>query len=175
MQINSKRLFVLIILSALALLACQTTELISGFTQNNQRAVPTRAASKSNSTNRNPVSDATRDPNADYSFDITGTPRCTVGDNNASVITGQVTDNGNPSAGQQVQASSAEGGEPINTEPAQSDQDGNFQVDLVCGGSACNGTFWVWLVDPDNNQTSPYVQFVFDDQCRRGSVNFTTP
>lgn len=175
MQKKSKTLVTLVILSVLTLLACQTAALISSFTQNKVRPAATRAANNASPTRQNSIPNAPPDPNAEVLFEIAGTPRCTVGNNNASLVTGQILENGSPLFGQRVQASSAEGGEPINNTPAETDQDGNFQVTFVCGGSACNGSFWVWLVDADNNQTSPFVQFVFDDQCRRGVVNFSTP
>ena len=72
-----------------------------------------------------------------------------------------------------MQASSGPGAEPISDAPAESDENGNFQVTFVCGGRACDGAFWVWLVNDDLEQVSPFVQFIFDNQCRTGIVNFT--
>lgn len=177
MHKHSRPLFALVLFAALTLLACQTTDLISGVTQNNARPPATRITNRNNPTDENPGdgNPAGKEPAAEYDYDLAGTPRCTVGDNAASIVTGQVLDKGNPVMGQQIQASSGEGGEPISDPPAESDSSGNFQVTFVCGGSACNGSFWVWLIDDEGVQVSPFVQFVFDNQCRRGTVNFTNP
>lgn len=115
---------------------------------------------------------ATRDPNAGLEFLPIGTPRCGVGDDNASVVRGRILENGAPLAGQSVIASSGPGAEPISDEPAVSDAEGNYQVTFVCDGEACNGAFWVWTVDEDMRQTSPFVKFIFDNQCRSGTLNF---
>lgn len=166
--------FLFIALSVLTLLACQTTDLISGLAQRNAHHVATRTPAAS-AKNSGSTPGATHDPNAGDAFVPASTPRCTVGDNSASVVTGRILDKNSPVVGQRVQASSGEGGEPISDEPAVTDQDGNFQVTFVCDGKACDGSFWIWLIDPDKNQTSPFVRFVFDNQCRRGTVNFKTP
>lgn len=158
----------------MTLLACQTTDLIGGLAQRNNQPAATRTPVTKSPKNPGTVPAATHDPNAD-AFIPASTPRCTVGDNAASIVAGRILDKNNPVVGQRVQASSGQGGEPISEEPAVSDQEGNFQVTFVCDGKACDGSFWIWLIDADNNQTSPFVRFVFDNQCRRGTVNFQTP
>ncbi len=163
----STRVFIWILLSAVFfLLACETTALINGVLS----APPRRAALP---IERAATQKPTRAPNAPFDFTVLGTPRCAVGDDSASIVNGRVVQSGVPLAGQKIQASSGPGGEPISEEPAVSDADGNFQVTFVCGGNACNGAFWVWLVNDEKEQVSPFVEFIFDQQCRRGSVNFS--
>lgn len=172
---KSRPIFAILALVVFTLLACQTTALISGLTQNNARPTATLVAKKTTPTRASKNAQPTRDPNGDYNFVTASRPNCTIGDNAASVVSGSIVNNGVPVAGQRVQASAGEGGEPISDEPAVSDGDGNYQVTLVCGGQACNGSFWVWLIDADSNQISPFVKFVFDQQCRRGTINFRNP
>ncbi|TAH52467.1 MAG: hypothetical protein EYC68_06740 [Chloroflexota bacterium] len=175
MQNKSRTLIAILALTLLTLLACQTTALLGGIMKNNARPAPTRAVSKSSATRASTKPKATSNPNSDYAFVPSATPRCTAGGNSASIVSGQILENGNPVVGQRVQASAGEGGEPISDEPAESDQSGNYQVTFVCDGRACDASFWVWLVDEDNNQISPFVKFVFDSQCRHGTINFENP
>ncbi len=156
----------LFILAAMCvLLACRTTDLLGG--ANKARAVPTRE----------PVPQATkppatRDPLGDFEFLPLGTPHCGVGDNSASVVRGRILENSAPLAGQRVTASAGPGGEPISDEPAVSNEQGIYQVTFVCDGKACDGAFWIWTVDDQMRQTSPFVKFIFDNQCRRGALDF---
>ncbi len=175
MQKKSRSVFGILVLFVCTLLACQTTALIGGLTQNNARPTVTLATKKSSATPTSAKPQPTRDPSGDYNFVPATTPRCTIGDNAASIVSGSIVNKGAPVEGQRVQASAGEGGEPISDEPAVSDPNGNYQVTLVCDGQACNGSFWVWLIDADKNQISPFVKFVFDNQCRRGTLNFRNP
>lgn len=160
-------LFLLLVCSTLAIAACETTDLVRVAVSGSSGAAPTSAAQ------REPTKKPTRSPDAPYDFNPVGTPRCSVGDNAASIVKGRIIGGGGPIAGQKVQAASGPGAEPISDTPAESDEQGNFQVTFVCGGSACNGAFWVWLVNDDLEQVSPFIKFIFDDQCRTGSVNFS--
>ncbi|MBI4675518.1 MAG: hypothetical protein HY741_28065 [Chloroflexi bacterium] len=153
------------------LLACRTTDLIGGLSSNAARPTATRAAKIPAATD-SPEPKGTRDPNAAFQFLPIGTPRCGAGDDNASVVKGRILEGNAPVAGQKIQASSGPGAEPISDEPAVSDDNGNYQVTFVCDGTACNGAFWVWLVDEDLVQVSPFVEFIFDNQCRRGTLDF---
>lgn len=170
----------LLLLAVLTMLACQTTDLVSGVLDPDRPSTLSRTGNNSTTTNNDDADsgdspDGAIDSGGEYNYDLAGTPRCTVGDSSVSIITGSVTDKDTPVMGQLVQVSSSEGGDPIGAQPNETDGSGNFQVALACGGSACNGSYWVWLIDNENFQVSPSVEFVFDDQCRRGTVNFSIP
>ena len=155
----------LVLVAAFLLFACKTTEL-TGITDSKPRATPTRARTAA------PKVKPTTDPEAGLIFMPLGTPRCGVGDNNASVVRGRITENNAPVEGQRVTASSGPGAEPISDEPAVTNAQGNYQVTFVCDGKACDGAFWIWTVDEEFQQTSPFVQFTFDKFCRSGTLNF---
>jgi hypothetical protein len=166
-----RKIFWIVLIGVCLLLACRTTELIGGAISNTARATPTRAA-KAPAATSSPKPKGTRDPNAAFQFIPAGTPRCAAGDNTASVVRGRILSDDGPIVGQRVQASSAPGGEPISDEPAVSDDNGKYQVTFVCDGTACNGAFWVWLIDENDSASSPFVEFIFDNQCRRGTLDF---
>lgn len=147
---------------------CRTVDLMRSVATGPTRVPPTRAAQA-------PTRKPTRSPDSPYDFVTVGTPHCAAGDNAASVVDGKITLDGAPVVGQKVQASSGPGAEPISDNPAVSDEQGKYEVTFVCDNKACNGAFWVWLINDDNEQTSPFVQFVFDNQCRRGTINFSNP
>lgn len=149
------------------MLACRTTELLGGARGAGARATATRKPNPQTATPQVPL-----DPNAGLEFVTAGTPHCGVGDNNASVVRGRILENGAPLAGQRVTASSGPGAEPISEEPAVTNEQGNYQVTFVCDSKACDGAFWVWTVDEQMRQTSPFVKFIFDNQCRRGTLDF---
>lgn len=165
MHVHSRHFLVLTILTFGVLLACQTTDLLGGG-RNAARATPTR---KSNS---RAAAEDTPTSAAGPQFVPIGTPHCGVGDNNASVVHGRILENGAPLADQRVTASSGPGAEPISDEPAVSNEQGEYQVTFVCDGKACDGAFWVWTTNEDNHRTSPFVKFIFDNQCRRGTLDF---
>jgi hypothetical protein len=164
---KTRPLVCLIALAALLMLGCETTALLSGLVSSSPRVPPTRVSSA-------PAKKPTRSPNDPYDFVTANTPHCAGGDNSASIVRGSITENGAPLPGQKIQASSGPGAEPISEQPAESDENGEFQVTFVCGGNACNGAFWLWLINDDAEQVSPFVQFIFDNQCRRGTLNFST-
>ncbi len=166
MPMRARSIFLLMLVSICVLLACRTTDLLGG--ANKARAVPTR---KTVSQATKPP--ATRDPLEGFEFLPLGTPHCGVGDNTASVVRGRILENGAPLAEQRVTASSGPGGEPISDEPAVSNEQGIYQVTFVCNDKACDGAFWIWTVDDEMRQTSPFVKFIFDQQCRRGALDFT--
>lgn len=153
---------------AIFLLACETATLLNAVIARPTRAPVTRAENT-------PVQKPTRAPDALFDFEVVGTPRCRAGDASASVVNGRVLSNNRPIAGAKIQASSGPGAEPISDEPAESDENGNFQVTFVCDGAACNGSFWIWMINENAEQISPFAQFIFDNNCRRGTVNFATP
>lgn len=152
-------------LTLLVLLGCRTFDLVAG------RPVPPSGAARPTAAR---AAEATPTPNPDTEpeFVPASQARCEAGDNAASVVTGKITQDGAPLPGMRVQASSGPGGEPISDEPAESDENGDYQVTFVCDGKGCNGAFWVWLIDEDLNRISPFVQFIFDNNCRVGSVDF---
>lgn len=114
----------------------------------------------------------TPSPTAYYLWIMSGSQSCVGGSENESSVTGKITANNKAAVGQFVQASSGPGGEPISDVPAQSDSNGNYKVSFVCGGKACNGDFWIWMVDNSRRQLSPFVKFSFNSGCRKGSINF---
>jgi hypothetical protein len=92
-----------------------------------------------------------------------------------STVSGRIFQGGAPAFGAKVDASAQPGGNPISDEPAQTDEDGNYFIQFVCNNAACNGSYWIWTVNDDYEQTSPFVQFNFDQNCRRGTLNFIAP
>lgn len=171
MNSHSRPLLVLVFAAIFLLLACRTLDLVGGAGSSSARPTATRAA-KNPAATASPKSKGTPDPNAAFEFIPLGTPRCGIGDNNASVVKGRILSGNVPVVGQKIQASSGPGAEPISDEPAVSDDNGNYQVTFVCDGKACDGSFWIWLVDDDLAQISPFVKFIFDNQCRSGTLNF---
>lgn len=147
------------------LFACQTAELFTG----GARATPTRKPVAQSSA---PKKTTPPEQHTGFEFTPLGTPRCGVGDNNASVVIGHITENGAPVVGQRVTASSGPGAEPISENPAVTDERGRYQVTFVCDGKACDGAFWIWTVNDQLEQTSPFVQFIFENNCRRGALDF---
>lgn len=117
-----------------------------------------------------PKPSATLAPN--FPWEVSSGPDCTIGNNGASTVTGVITAHDKGAVGQHVQASAGPGGEPISDQPAASDKDGNYKVTLICGGTGCNGDFYLWMVDPQNHQISPFVKFHFSSTCRKGTLNF---
>jgi hypothetical protein len=116
----------------------------------------------------------TPEPTATRIFDwiVDGTQSCTTGGDGESSVTGKITANGNPAQGQKVQASSGPGGEPISENPAESDKDGNYKVTFICGGKACNGDFYIWIVNNERQQVSSFIKFHFDGNNRKCTQNF---
>jgi hypothetical protein len=101
-----------------------------------------------------------------------GNPSCEAGNNNESSVVGSIKADNKAAQGQRVQASSGPGGEPISENPAESNKDGNYKVTFICGGKACNGDFYIWMVSPSLQQISPFVKFSFRDGCYLGTQNF---
>ena len=155
----------LVVTTALLLLACETTNLIG---QSASRRPTARRGT-------NPAQQPTRDPAVPYEFITLDQPRCTTGDSTISIVNGSVIRGGLPAAGQPVQVTASPGSPPVDENFIQADQNGSFQADLVCGGSACNGSYLLWLVNDNGDQISPSIEYIFDNQCRRGTVNFGTP
>lgn len=165
MKFYCQKFFVLSLIACAVLLACRTAELVGG------RSVrPTGRATVSTAASAEP--EQTQDPDAAFDFLPAGTPRCGAGDENASIVQGLILQDGAPVVGQRVTASSGPGAEPISDEPAVTDEQGSYQVTFVCDGKACNGAFWIWTVDEEFRQTSPFAQFIFDQHCRRGTLDF---
>ena len=103
-----------------------------------------------------------------------GSPTCNGNpDASESRVKGTISANGAGAVRQRVQASSGPGGSPISENPSLSDSSGNYTVTFICGGGPCNGDFWVWMVNAQLQQSSPYVKFHFDNNCRVGHVDFT--
>lgn len=162
---KSRRIRFALFASALFfLMACETASLIQNLTT--QPTPPPQVKLEA-------TTKPTRAPDAPFDYGVLGTPRCTAGDDSASIVRGSVTDNGAPVPALQVQASSGPGAEPISEQPAETNADGNFEVTFICDGAACSGAFWVWLINADGEQISPFVQFNLDQNCRNGSVNFS--
>lgn len=111
-------------------------------------------------------------PTVFFLWNTVGNPSCDGGSDNESSVSGKITANNKGAVGQRVQASSGPGGSPISDYPAESDKNGNYKVTFICGGKACNGDFWIWMVDPSGRQISPFVKFHFDGGCRKGTQNF---
>lgn len=111
-------------------------------------------------------------PTVVFPWTIVGSASCTTGSESESSVTGKITANSKGAVGQFVQASSGPGGEPISDVPATSDSNGNYKVTFICGGKACTGDFWVWMVNSSRQQISPFQKFSFNSNCRKGVVNF---
>jgi hypothetical protein len=107
-----------------------------------------------------------------YEWELSGNTSCSSGGDNESSVTGTIRANNAPAVGQRVQGSSGPGGEPISDVPAMSSSTGNYKVTFICGGKACTGDFWIWMVSPQGTQISPFVKFSFNNNCRRGTANF---
>ena len=75
--------------------------------------------------------------------------------------------------GQRVRASAGPGGAPISDVDATSQSNGMYTVVITCDSAACNGDFWLWMVNAQGQQISDYVKFTFNDGCRRGVLDFT--
>lgn len=160
------RLGLIIVALALLLLACRTVDLIAGNFPTPTRAatrVPTRPAPTKTVGTPRPLNET---------FAPVGVAKCAPGDAKESYVIGTITENNQPLEAQLVQASAGPGGEPISDYPAVTDGEGHYKVTLVCDGKACNGAFWIWLVDEEFRQVSPFIKFTFDDRCRRGLVDF---
>lgn len=111
-------------------------------------------------------------PTQVFEWTTSGSASCTEGADTESSISGKITANAKGAVGQKVQASSGPGGEPISENPAESNKDGNYKVTFVCGGKACTGDFYIWMISADKRQISPFVKFHFDGSCRKGTQNF---
>ena len=111
-------------------------------------------------------------PTVYFPWTTVGNATCDGGDDKESSVSGKITANNKPAVGQRVQASSGPGGSPISDYPAESDKNGNYKVTFLCGSKACNGDFWIWMVDPSGHQISPFVKFSFSGGCRKGTQNF---
>ncbi len=111
-------------------------------------------------------------PTVFFLWTTAGNASCSEGSDSESSVSGKITANDKGAVGQRVQASSGPGGSPISDYPAESNANGNYKVTFICGGKACNGDFWIWMVDPSGRQISPFVKFHFDDNCRKGTQNF---
>lgn len=111
-------------------------------------------------------------PTVFFQWATVGNPTCEGGGDSESTVAGKITANNKGAVGQRVQASSGAGGSPISEHPAESDANGNYKVTFICGGKACNGDFWIWMVDPTGRQISPFVKFHFDGGCRKGKQDF---
>lgn len=159
---NARRFLVLLFCAGFFLLACETASLITG---NGDPREPSNPAQES-------AVPPTRSQQELSEFVPADTPRCSPGIEEYSVVDGQITQDGSPVVAQQLVASSGPGGDPIPSTPVESDENGTFQVPFICDESACNGSYWLWVINDDGEQVSPFVQFNFDNQCRRGTVNF---
>lgn len=113
----------------------------------------------------------TATPTVFFPWTTNGNSSCEGGDDSSSTITGKITAKNAGAVGQRVQASSGPGGEPV-SDPNLSDDKGNYKVTLVCGTKACNGDFYIWMIDPDGRQISPFVKFTFSGGCRKGKQDF---
>lgn len=111
-------------------------------------------------------------PTMVFEYNVVGNPSCEGGGDNESSVIGKITANNKGALGQRVQASSGPGGEPISENPAESNKDGNYKVTFICGGKACNGDFYIWMVNAERKQISPFVKFNFSSGCRKGVQNF---
>ncbi len=111
-------------------------------------------------------------PTTAFAWIQDGAQSCEGGGDSESSVTGKITANNTGAVGQKVQASSGPGGEPISENPAESDKHGNYKVTFLCSGKACNGDFYIWMVDAGRHQVSPFVKFHFDSGCRKGKQNF---
>lgn len=111
-------------------------------------------------------------PTIVFEYETVGNPSCVGGGDNEASVSGRITANNKGAQGQRVQASAGAGGEPISENPAESNKDGNYKVTFICGGKACNGDFYIWMVNAERRQISPFVKFNFNADCRKGTQNF---
>jgi hypothetical protein len=123
-------------------------------------------------TNPPPTDKPTATATIVFEYNLNGNSSCEGGSANESTIIGKITANDKGAVGQRVQASSGPGGEPVSENPAMSDDKGNYKVTLICGGKACNGDFYIWMVNANGQQASPFVKFNFSDSCRKGKQDF---
>lgn len=107
-----------------------------------------------------------------FEYDTSGSSSCEGGGDGESSVTGKISANNKGAQGQRVQASSGPGGEPISENPAESNKDGNYKVTFICGGKACNGDFYIWMVNAERKQISPFVKFNFNGDRRKCVQNF---
>ncbi|MBI4675517.1 MAG: hypothetical protein HY741_28060 [Chloroflexi bacterium] len=133
------------------------------------RPVPTKKPPSPTATKKPPT--PTPSPTVYFPWVTVGNASCEGGDDKESSISGKITANNKGAVGQRVQASSGPGGEPI-SDPNLSDSNGNYKVIFICGGKACNGDFWIWIVDANGRQISPFVKFGFSAGCRKGKQDF---
>ncbi len=113
-------------------------------------------------------------PTATVVFQFTPSDQsCTGADGATSdTIKGTIVARNAPAVGQRVRASAGPGGEPMSDDKL-TNVNGIYTLIFVCNGGVCNGDFWVWMVNAEGQQTSPYVKFSFNDGCRRGTLNFS--
>ncbi len=113
-------------------------------------------------------------PTATIVFSYQPTDHSCKADDTATMDTvhGTITANGKGAAGQRVRGSFGPGGQPISENDATSGPNGGYTVTFVCKGNACDGDWWVWMVDAQGSPISPYVKFTFNDDCRKGTLNF---
>lgn len=112
-------------------------------------------------------------PTQSFDWTLNGAQSCTAGTDAQSSASGKITANNKAAVGQKVQASSGPGGEPISDNPSESDKNGNYKVTFVCGGKACTGDFYIWMIDgATKHQISPFVKFHFDSGCHAGKQDF---
>ncbi len=141
-------------------------------------AVPATRAPRPTATPLPPPTAAPSDtpqPTATIDFPFkAGQASCGPVDNaTTDVVKGTINAGGKAAVGQRVRGSAGPGGEPIAYPDTLSDSNGKYTVTFACGSSACNGDFWVWMVNAEGQQTSPFVKFHFDDNCRKGKIDFT--
>ncbi len=113
----------------------------------------------------------TATPTQVFAWTTNGNSSCEAGDNDKTIITGKITARNAGAVGQRIQVSSGPGGEPA-SDPNLSDNNGNYIVTLVCGNKACNGDFYIWMIDPNNQQISPFVKFSFSSGCHKAKQDF---
>ncbi len=113
-------------------------------------------------------------PTATVVFSYQPSDKSCTSDDSATkdTVHGTITANGKGAAGQRVRGSFGPGGQPISENDATSGPNGGYTVTFICNGGACNGDWWVWIVDAQGRQISPYVKFTFNDSCRKGTLNF---
>jgi hypothetical protein len=89
-------------------------------------------------------------------------------------LTVKVINGGSPKNGQRVRVS-ADGRTPAVDDKLTGTEGfaaGTTSFPLTCGGSPCNGTFFVWLLGGHDEAISDTVQFVFGDSCRLAKIDF---
>lgn len=118
-----------------------------------------------------PTDKPTAAPTIAFEYQTNGNSSCEGGSDAVSVITGKVTAKNAGAVGQRIQASSGPGGEPV-SDPNLTNSNGIYTVNLVCGSKACNGDFYIWMIDPNGRQISPFVKFGLSNGCRKGKQDF---